>query len=315
MATSALVTGATGFAGSHLVDHLLSDDVAVTAWCRPDGTPPQPVAGLRWQAVDILNPFDVRRALSEALPDCVYHCAGASHVGQSWRTTASTFATNVRGTHYLVEALRALRQPARLLVPSSALVYAAQLEPLREDDPLRPSSPYGVSKLAQELVALDDPGPVHVSIARAFNHLGPRQSDGFVASSFARRIAEIEVNEATPVLHVGNLEAQRDLTDVRDTVRAYRLIVEQGQAGRCYNVCSGRAVRIKDLLDMLLARARARIEIEVNPDLYRPNDNPIVVGDPSRLQDELGWRPLIALEQTLDDLLAFWRQRVPTRPA
>lgn len=310
--TSVLVTGATGFAGSHLIDLLASSEVTISAWHRPNGAPTTRAPGVRWQPVDLRDRQAVASALAEVRPDHVYHCAGASHVGESWRTATATFVTNVQGTHHLVECIRTLGLKTRLLVPSSALVYTTQTAPLREDSPIGPSSPYGVSKLAQELVAADDPQALHVSIARAFNHIGPRQSPAFVASAFARRIAVIEAGGAPRELRVGNLDARRDLTDVRDTVRAYRLIVEQGRPGRVYNVCSGEAISVRDLLDMLLARARVPIAVTVDPALYRPNDNPIVVGDSSRLREETGWQPSIPIERTLDDLLEYWRQQTPT---
>jgi len=309
MPTSALVTGAAGFAGGHLVELLAGDGVQVTAWYRPGGEPPLAVDGVRWMAVDLLDRGAVREAVRATSADVVYHCAGAPHVGHSWRTTVSTFAINVRCTHHLVESLRAERRTPRLVIASSALVYQASSTALGEDALVRPASPYAVSKLAQELVALDDAGGQHVGIARSFNHFGPRQHPGFVAADFARRIADIEAGRFEPEIAVGNLEAQRDLTDVRDTVRAYRAIGERGQAGRVYNVCTGRAVVIRDLLDMLLARARVPITVRRDPARFRPIDQPIVLGDPTRLREELGWAPLIPIERTLDDLLAYWRGR------
>jgi GDP-4-dehydro-6-deoxy-D-mannose reductase len=189
------------------------------------------------------------------------------------------------------------------------MVYEAADRALREDDRLAPSSPYALSKLAQEMLgAADDSGPP-VLIARAFNHIGPRQDPWFVASGFARRIADIEAGRWAPEISVGNLQAQRDLTDVRDTVRAYRLIVEQGTAGRPYNVCTGRAIAVRDLLQMMLDRASVPIAIRTDPARYRPNDIPLLLGDPARIRDELGWTPRISLEQSVDDLLAFWRSR------
>jgi GDP-4-dehydro-6-deoxy-D-mannose reductase len=164
-------------------------------------------------------------------------------------------------------------------------------------------------------VANDPDLPQPVSIARAFNHFGPRQDPRFAASGFARRIAEIETGRLEPELLVGNLDARRDLTDVRDTVRAYRLILERGTPGRVYNVCSGRALSIRDLLDLLLARARVRIRVKVDPARYRPNDLPLVLGDPTRLSAELGWTPEIPLERTADDLLAFWRSHIVEKGA
>jgi GDP-4-dehydro-6-deoxy-D-mannose reductase len=310
MPRAVLVTGAAGFAGSHLIDLLSNVDEPVTAWHRPGGSPPRDVAGVSWQAVDLLNRDAVAAAIAGLSPEVVYHCAGAPHVGHSWHTTESTFSANVRATHHVIEGLRQNGRPARVVVASSALVYASSDRPLREDDLIRPTSPYAVSKLAQELVAVDGNDDMHVSIARAFNHFGPRQSPDFVASGFARRIAEIEAGRGDAELAVGNLDARRDLTDVRDTVRAYRAIVERGRPGRVYNVCSGRAILIRDLLDMLLSRARVRIGVRIDANRYRPSDQPIVVGDGQRIRDEIGWTPVVAIERTLDDLIDYWRRDI-----
>jgi GDP-4-dehydro-6-deoxy-D-mannose reductase len=307
----ALVTGAAGFAGSHLVEHLSNEGLDVVAWHKPGGHTPASANGhvIRSEAVDLLDREAVRQALERARPGSVYHCAGAAHVGKSWDNAESTFAVNVRGTHHLVEGLRDLTIKAPVLVPSSAMVYAASDSAISEAHQISPSSPYALSKLAQELVGSGNPGGPDVFIARAFNHFGPRQDPWFVASGFARRIADIEAGRWAPEIAVGNLESKRDLMDVRDTVRAYRLIVERGVAGRPYNVCTGRALAIHDLLHMMLARARVPIAVKTDPARYRPNDQPIVLGDPRRIQDELGWRAEIPVEQTIDDLLAFWRAR------
>jgi GDP-4-dehydro-6-deoxy-D-mannose reductase len=189
------------------------------------------------------------------------------------------------------------------------MVYAPAQRPLREEDPVRPASPYALSKLAQEMVGFGNPGGPPVLIARAFNHTGPRQDPSFAASGFARAIADIEAGRRPAIIEAGNLDARRDLTDVRDTVRAYRLIAERGTPGRIYNVCTGRAVAIRHLLDMLLARATVPVRVAIDPARYRPNDLPLVVGDPQRIRQEVGWQPEIPLERTLDDLLRFWRGR------
>ena len=309
MPTTTLVTGAAGFAGSHLVDLLARDGAGIVAWHRPGGAPPREVPGTRWEAVDLHDRDAVDAAIARVRPSTVYHCAGAAHVGRSWESTETTFATNVRGTHHLLQALEHAAAPARVLIPSSALVYASAGEALTEDHPLVPASPYGLSKLAQEMLGVRTNGPLAVTIARAFNHFGPRQDPYFVASGFARRIADIEHGRWEPQISVGNLDARRDLTDVRDTVRAYRLILERGVPGRPYNVCSGHAIAIRDLLDRLIARARVPVEVRVDPARYRPNDTPLLLGDPRRLRDELGWTAEIPIEQTLDDLLEYWRTR------
>ena len=316
--SSTLITGAAGFAGSHLLELLAPERARLVAWRRPPAATGAPAtswiaalgARVEWQDVDLLDKAAVQRALAAVRPDVVYHCAGAAHVGRAWQSTEPTFAINVRGTHHLIEGLRACGSTnARVVIPSSSLIYAAAEVPLTEEHPRLPSSPYALSKLAQELVGVENSGGPSVLVARAFNHIGPRQDPFFAASGFARRVADIEAGRWTPEMQVGNLEARRDLTDVRDTVRAYRAIAEHGRPGRAYNVCSGRAVAIREVLEMLLARARVPISIVVDPARYRPNDQPLVAGDPTRIRTELGWTAEIPLERTLDDLLEYWRSQ------
>ena len=308
MPATILVTGAGGFAGSHLLELLAGDDVAIVAWHRPGGAPRAAAPSVRWEAVDLLDRGAVREAIARTRPSAVYHCAAAAHVGRAWDSTESTLVVNVLGTHHLCDALRREGLRAQFLMPSSAMIYRPSSDAITEDDPLVPPNPYGLSKLAQELLALRSiPDGIDVRVARAFNHIGPRQDPFFAAPGFARRIADIERGRWAPEISVGNLDAQRDFTDVRDTVRAYRLILERGVAGRPYNVCSGRAVTIRHLLDLLIARARCPVTVKVDPARYRPNDNPILLGDPSRLREELGWAPEIPLERTVDDLLEYWR--------
>ena len=311
MSSEILVTGAAGFAGSHLIDLLARSGALVIAWHRPGGSPARERAEARWEEVDLLDQAQVQAAIDRARPTAGYHCAGAAHVGRAWDSTASTLATNVRGTHHVLRALERAGVQARVLVPSSALVYASADEALTEDHPLLPSSPYGLSKLAQEMLGVKSNDVLAVTIARSFNHFGPRQDPHFVASGFARRIADIERGRWAPEISVGNLDARRDLTDVRDTVRAYQLILERGQPGRPYNVCSGHAIAIRELLDRLIARARVPVEVKVDPARYRPNDTPLLLGNPARLRDELGWSAEIPIERTLDDLLEYWRAKTP----
>ncbi|MDR1988725.1 MAG: GDP-mannose 4,6-dehydratase [Acidobacteriaceae bacterium] len=308
MSRPTLITGAAGFAGGHLLDALRTsaDTHPLVGWHRP-GTSLAPLTGVTWQGVDLLDRAAVRAAVAHLKPSRVYHCAGAAHVGDAWNATARTLSTNVLGTHHLVEALRTYAPDARVVITSSALVYASSDAPMNEDAPRVPKTPYGLSKLAQETTAEgSDTGPA-ICIARAFNHIGPRQSSSFSSASFARQIAAIEAQRQPAEIVVGNLDPRRDITDVRDTVRAYVRIMERGERRRAYNVCSGRALTIGDLLDALLERARVPIVVRVDPARYRPSDQPVVVGDPSRIRDELGWTPTIPFDRTLDDILEYWR--------
>jgi GDP-4-dehydro-6-deoxy-D-mannose reductase len=303
-----LVTGATGFAGSHLLDKL-ADHAPVIAWHRPKGQPPDPTRHLDWRAVDLLDAAEVGRAIDEASPAQIFHVAGAPQVASSFRSSVEHLETNVLGTHNLLEAIRRAGRPCRVLVVSSALVYQASDEPIDESAPMIPATPYGFSKLGQDRLAeraCRDDG-LDVVIARPFNHAGPRQSAAFAVSSFANQIARIEAGLAPPELFVGNLDTRRDMTDVRDVVEAYDLMMRSAPAGRPFNICSGRAWRIGDLLDELLHLARVSIRVRQDSERMRPSDMPVVQGDASRIRSELGWVPRIRVEQMLSDTLEWWR--------
>ena len=206
--------------------------------------------------------------------------------------SARALEGNVLGTHELLDELRRAGQPVRCLVTASATVYAATDQPIAEDGALAPASPYALSKLAQEALALRAPREdgVEVVVARAFNHTGPRQEPAFAAPSFARQIALIERGAIAPVIRAGNLEPRRDLSDVRDVVRAYRLLMDRGAGGPIYNVCSGVGRSIRSVLDALVARSSKKVEIELDPEKLRPSDTPVLVGNPSRLMAETGGR-------------------------
>jgi GDP-4-dehydro-6-deoxy-D-mannose reductase len=305
--TAPLVTGGTGFAATHLIDLLLRDSSTVHAWANPGGKPiPTDGRSIQWTGVDIMDPQAVRDAIARTRPSVVYHCAGVADVAASWSTPARALKVNALGTHNLIEAVQAAGLDCPVLITGSALVYPPSSAPLSEECPVGPTSPYGLSKLAQEMVAMRS-GGLRVLIARPFNHAGPAQSDAYVTSSFARQIAEAEAGWSPAVLKVGNLESRRDITDVRDTVRAYRLLIERGTPARPYNVCSGQAYRIRDLLEILVGMSRVQLEIRPDPSRMRPSDNPVVLGDNRRIRDEVGWAPQIPIEQTLADLLDYWR--------
>jgi GDP-4-dehydro-6-deoxy-D-mannose reductase len=312
--TVPLVTGATGFAGGHLLEHLLEHTPRVAAWGHAGGRelPAGRDQRVSWAAVDVTDSAAVTHSLDQLRPSAIYHCAGIADVHGTWAASTRALRVNVIGTHTLLAAVERLRLDVPILVTGSALVYGSALDALSEDSPLAPSSPYGVSKLAQEMAATLAAG--HVVITRSFNHAGPRQSDAYVTSSFARQIAEAEAGIREPVLAVGNLDARRDITDVRDTVRAYRLLVERGRPHQPYNVCRGEAFRIGDLLESLIRQARIRIQVRTDPARLRPNDNPVVLGSPQRLRQDTGWAPAVAIDDTLRDLLAHWRRQLPRDP-
>jgi GDP-4-dehydro-6-deoxy-D-mannose reductase len=310
-----LVTGAAGFAGSHLVE-LLAGRCELVAWAR--GVPPAHLERLAaWQRVDLLRRDDVRRAAAALKPAAVYHCAGASRVAHSWQNTTDALAGNVLTTHYLLDALRRAGIACRVLIPGSAMVYAPSDAPIAEAHAVAPGSPYAVSKLAQEHLGLRAPREdgIDVVVTRSFNHTGPRQSPDFAAPAMARQVALIERGLAPPLIKVGNLDSQRDLTDVRDVVRAYAAPMDKGATATIYNVASGTARTIRSVLDYLVARAGAEVRIETDQSLLRPRDQAVVIGDASRLRHATAWAPQIAFERMLDDLLNYWRDVVGTSPA
>ena len=320
MPNRVLVTGAAGFVGGHLLHALMTDGAApaVVAWRRPPhgraepslATPtgPDDVPDIRWQDIDLLDPAEVAESIHEIRPTQIYHCAGVASVHGSWNQTLATLEGNVRGTDNLLRGVASAGIAPRVLVPGSALVYRPSDRAIRETDPLGPVSPYGLSKLAQEMLAqrYAEDG-LAVLLTRSFTHIGPGQAAAYAASSFAKQIAEIEAGQSDQVIKVGALDARRDLTDVRDTVKAYGALMERGKPGRHYNVCSGLAHRIGEVLDGLMALSTVPVHVDTDGSRLRPSDNLLLLGDPTRLASEIGWEPHIPLTQTLKDLLAFWR--------
>jgi GDP-4-dehydro-6-deoxy-D-mannose reductase len=313
-----LVTGAGGFVAAHLFDYLHADhpEVEMFGLVRPHGSAARAAReGVTVLEADLNDPASLAPVVEQAVPDRIVHLAGQSSVHQSWLDPGGTLRTNVLGIVHLLDAVRGHGLRPDVLVVGSAeeygMVTPAEL-PLREDLPLRPSSPYAVSKVAQGLLALayGPAGGMRVLRTRTFHHTGPGRGETFAESSFARQIAEIEAGRRPGVLHVGNLEAIRDYTDVRDVVRAYWSILERGAAGEVYNVCSGTGRRIRELLDALLAVSGASVEVQVDQERLRPSDVPALVGDPGRLARATGWVPRIPLESSLRDLLEDWRRRV-----
>ena len=311
-----LVTGAGGFVGNHLLDLLGHQPTAVIAWHRPYVTGESRRSTVQWRAVEMLDREAVVRAIADTTPSAVYHLAGAAHVAHSWKQTLQTYQANVLATHHLLSALRQCGIRPRLLVSCSATVYAPQDRPITESDPLAPASPYASSKLAQELLARRawQEERIPTLIARSFNHIGPGQDSSYVTAGIARQVARIEAGKQEPVLTVGNLEPRRDLTDVRDTVRAYAAMMTTATPGDPYNVCSGRELSIGAVVDTFVGKSRTPIRIVQDPALFRPSDAPMMVGDPTRLSTATGWTPEVPFEQTVDELLDYWRDRIHREP-
>ncbi len=305
-----LITGATGFAGGHLVESLAGSNRLV-GWGR--STPRAEIAHLvESQTVDLFDRERVRSAIASLRPSTIFHLAGAPQVAESWRDTTKPLAGNVLATSHLLDAIRRAGLTCRVLVTGSAAVYAPSDTPIKEEDTLAPGSPYALSKLAQEQLAMRafaDDG-LDVVMVRPFNHTGPRQPPAFVAPSMARQIALIEKGDVEPVIRVGNLDARRDFTDVRDVVRAYVSVATLGRSGEIYNVGSGAGRSIQSLLDALRSRARVEVRVEVDPERLRPTETAALVADTTRLRARTGWQPQISFESMLDDLLEYWRAEV-----
>ena len=297
----ALVTGGLGFVGRHLVEHLLErgDDVVV-------------IDHHGEHVVDITDGPAVAAAIADAAPDAVFHLAGWADVGGSWKEPVTAFRANAEGTLNVLLACAAAGV-GRVLSVGSADVYGVVTEaelPLTEASPLRPASPYAASKVAADFLGLQAflGQGLEVIRVRAFNHLGPGQTDRFVAPALAARIAANE-RDGGDTVTVGDLSPRRDFTDVRDVVRAYRLLVEHGEAGEVYNVCTGRDLSVQQLADHLLTLATRPMRLETDPALLRPVDIPVLRGDATKLREATGWTPEIPIDQTLADLLDDQRAR------
>lgn len=293
----AIVTGASGFVGGYLLDHLEREGDEVVGLDRDDG-------------LDITDRSGVTDIFAHHRAEVVYHLAALSHVGDSWASAPDVIATNVGGTLNVLDAARAAGV-RRVLVVGSAEEYGLVQQPTRpltEDDPLRPFTPYGVSKVGAGFLALQaflGTGLETIRV-RAFNHTGPGQPPRFVVSALAHRIALTE-RDAGDTVAVGNLDPVREVNDVRDVVRAYRLLILHGTAGEVYNVCSGVGVAVREVAERLLAQSTRTLELRVDPALARPADVPVLVGDPSKLIAATGWHPTHTLDDTLTDMLTAAR--------
>ena len=309
-----LVTGADGFVASHLLVELAD---AVGCEICGVGLKPEPlttVPGLIYLVTDLTDYDKLRALVDDFRPDSVFHLAAQPSVALSWQDPWATYRVNMFGQLNLMESIRTLGIEASVHIACSSeeygVVHPDQM-PLDESMPMQPCSHYAVSKVGQEVLGLmyHEAFDWRVIVTRGFNQAGPGQSSDFVVSSFARQIAMIESGKSEPFLKVGNLEAMRDFTDVRDTVRAYRMLMGSGTGGTAYNVCSGVARPVRELLEMLLGMSDVDIDVEPDPSRQRPSDIPIMLGDNGLLREEIGWEPVIPIEKTLMDTLDYWRAR------
>jgi GDP-4-dehydro-6-deoxy-D-mannose reductase len=304
-----IVTGATGFAGRHLLDRLTGAS-SVVGWHRPGGRPPDPSRDIQWEPVDLIDRDAVARAVINTRPDRIYHLAGSPVVAPSLNNVVPYLRANALGTHHLLEAVRRAGRPCRVLVVSSAQIYQPSGQPLSEEAPLVPANPYGFSKLAADQLAL---GAVRedgldVVLARPFNHTGPGQAATFAVPAFARQVALIEAGRMPPAIEVGDLTPRRDFTDVRDVVRAYWLALARAAPG-VYNVCSGRSTEISEILAGLARHAGVELEQTTDPALLREHEVAEIRGSHRKLTAATGWEPEIPLERTLADTVQWWRER------
>jgi GDP-4-dehydro-6-deoxy-D-mannose reductase len=318
-----LLTGIAGFAGSHLAEYLIQEVMGAEGRGlqlhgvvhRHDRRIQHLRNHLQVHRGDLRNPLWVSDLIQGVRPDLTLHLAAWSDVGGSWHQPWTTYELNIQCQLNLIDALCRWTPQCRTLIVSSNEVYGLldpKSLPVDEDTPFNPNSPYGVSKLAQDMMGLQywNSHKLPVIRARSFNHVGPGQSDDFVASAFARQIAEIEAGLRPAVVSVGNLEAERDFTDVRDVVRAYWLLINHGEAGAVYNVGRGESFPARRLLDILLELTPVTVEVEMDRSRLRPSDIPISVCNNRRIREATGWAPVIDLRTSLHDLLESWRQQI-----
>lgn len=314
-----LITGITGFVGSHLAEALIArggvEVYGTVRWRSKRDNIAHLADSVRLVECELKDPNSVARMIDEVRPGWVFHLAAQSFVPTSWNAPADTLQNNIIGQVNLLEAIRRSGIECRIQIAGSSeeygLVYEDEL-PISEDNPLRPLSPYAVSKVAQDMMGYQYFKSYGLDIVRtrAFNHTGPRRGEVFVTSNFAKQIAEIEAGKRERVLEVGNLAARRDFTDVRDVVRAYILVLEMGEPGEVYQVCSGKAYSIYQVVEMLLALSSKEIKVIQDPARMRPSDVPVLQGTYEKLARATGWHPEIPFEKTLEDLLSYWRERV-----
>lgn len=314
----ALITGITGFVGSHLAEHLLAKGYEVygTSRWRSKMENVEHLQGkAKFVECDMRDAHSVEKAVSQVEPEFVFHLAAQSYVPTSWHAPAETLETNIIGTVNVLEAVRKAKIDPRIQICGSSEEYGIVLPeetPIKETNPLRPNSPYAVSKIAEDFLGYQYWKSYGLKCVRtrAFNHTGPRRGDVFVTSNFSKQIVEIEKGLKPPLISVGNLASVRDFTDVRDMVRAYELSLQKCDFGDVYNICSGKGRTIQQVLDLLLSMSRVKVKVEVDPTRLRPSDNALLLGDCTKFKEKTGWRAEIPFEKTMRDLMDYWRDKI-----
>ena len=319
-----LITGITGFVGSHLAEFLLTQKgvevFGTVRWRSKTDNIDHLKGRIKLFECDLRDAASVHQLIGQTRPERIFHLAGQSFVPMSWKAPSETMTTNAVGQINLLESIRELKlADTRIQIAGSSEEYGLVEEkdlPLVETSPLRPLSPYAVSKVAQDFLGYQYARSYKMFIVRtrAFNHTGPRRGEVFATSNFAKQIASIEQGQQEPVIHVGNLEAHRDFTDVRDIIRGYWLALEKGEPGEVYNLCSGTAISIGEMLKLLLSKTSKKITVQPDPERMRPSDVMVLLGDCSKFRKQTGWKPVIPFDQTLEDLLNYWREKVKALP-
>ncbi|MBI3955104.1 GDP-mannose 4,6-dehydratase [Candidatus Gottesmanbacteria bacterium] len=314
----ALITGVTGFAGSHLAELLLRENVEVHGiqrWRSKSDNINQIRDKIVFHEADLLDAHSLYKVIDEVKPNYIFHLAAQSYVQSSWASPSNTLEVNIIGTVHLFEAMIKSNLKIPIQIACSSEEYGKVLKdelPINENNPLRPLSPYAVSKLAMDYLGYQyfESYGLKVIRTRGFNHTGPRRGDVFSESTFAKQIAEIEKGLHEPVVYVGNLDAVRDYTDVRDMVKAYYIAVEKCEPGEAYNIATGVGWKIKDVLNLLLSMSKVKIKIVPDKNRMRPSDVEVLIGDSSKFRKKTGWKPEIPFEKTMEDLLNYWREKV-----
>ncbi len=313
-----LITGITGFAGSHLAEYLLKlgkiEVIGTKRWRSRMENIHHIRDKIKFVECDLRDYPSMIRAIEETTPDRIFHLAAQSFVPTSWIVPSDTITTNINGNLYLFEACREVGINPRIQIACSSEEYGMVFEnevPIKEMNPLRPLSPYGVSKVGQDMLSYQyyQSYKMHIVRTRGFNHTGPRRGSVFVCSDFARQIVEIEKGMRKPIIYVGNLDAVRDFTDVRDMIRGYWIALDKGDPGEVYNISTKKGYKIKEVLDILLSMSKTKIEIREDESRLRPSDVPLLVGDNSKFVKKTDWQPEIPFEKTLEDILDYWRSR------